>query len=229
MKRAEFAAFGVNLPQDSRRFFAGFFAHFFARFAPLRAVFLRPRFTERFTEKIAQKIAPRFTPRFALRFAALALSLAFFGGCGYLPMSFYAKQSIGENIYVESVVSLSDPENSVIAKDALNLAVMTRFQSGISDKQNADTTIHIELSGISIYSISDSRTGFANFYRANVSMNFRYKDKSGAERSFHNVGSYDFALEPNSTLTDEKRFAAISEASLQGIDRFIAQVAYHYR
>ncbi len=159
----------------------------------------------------------------------LSISAIFFVGCGYYPVSYYSKQSLGENIYIESTISLSDPQNSVIAKDALNQAIMNRFQSNITTKENADTIIKVDMIGIDIYSIADSSNGFASFYRAHVSIKFSYTDKNGNQRQFVNHGIYDFSVESLSTVTDEKRYAAINQASLQAIDKFIAQVAYNWR
>lgn len=153
----------------------------------------------------------------------------FLASCGYYPISYYSKQSLGANIYVESIVALSDPENSVIAKDALNQAIVTRFQSSLVDKENADTIINIEISDINMYSIADSDSGFPSFYRMQVGVHFYYTDKNGNNRNFTNIGIYDFSIEGLSTVTDEKRFSAINQASLQAIDKFIAQVAYNWR
>lgn len=155
--------------------------------------------------------------------------LIIFAGCGYYPMSYYSKQSLGGNIYVESMVALSDPENSVIAKDALHRAVATRFHSNLVSKENADTIIYVAMKNINMYSIADSDSGFPGFYRVQVDIEFRYTDTKGNKRTFNNTGIYDFSVEALSTVTDEKRFSAISQASLQAIDRFIAQVAYNWR
>ncbi|WP_258443416.1 LPS assembly lipoprotein LptE [Helicobacter sp. 16-1353] len=159
----------------------------------------------------------------------LIFPLIFLAGCGYYPISYYSKQSLGENIYVESIATLSDPENSVIAKDALHQAIVTRFQSNLTSRENADSIIHMEISNIYMYSIVDSQSGFPSFYRMQVSIKFNYTDKNGDNKSFTNIGIYDFSVEGLSTVTDEKRFAAINQASLQAIDKFIAQVAYNWR
>lgn len=153
----------------------------------------------------------------------------FLAGCGYMPLSYYSKQGIGENIYVDSIVNLSDPQNSVLAKDALNRAILTRFHSNLVSKSNAETIITMNIVDINLDSIADSRNGFANFYRASVQIEFSYADKRGIERVFRNYGSYDFSVDTLSTITDDRRFSALTQASIQAIDKFIAQVAYHWR
>ncbi|MGX2982824.1 LPS assembly lipoprotein LptE [Helicobacter sp. 23-1045] len=149
-----------------------------------------------------------------------------FSGCGYYPMSYFVKKSLGENIYVESVVNLSDPENSLIAKDALNQAIAQKFHLRLVDKESADTIIRTEITAVSVDSIADNDAGFANFYRASVTMSFDYTDKNGNARRFQNYGFYDFPVDVVSTITDETRFNAIKEASISAIDKFIAQVAF---
>lgn len=153
----------------------------------------------------------------------------FLSSCGYYPVSYYSKQSLGENVYVQASVSLSDPENSIIAKDALLQAVAVRLHSNLNDKDNADTIITIDMNDINMYSIADDADGFPRFYRMQVRVKFSYTDKNGNARNYNNVGVYDFSVEGQSTVTDEKRFLAINQASLQAIDKFIAQVAYSWR
>lgn len=159
--------------------------------------------------------------------ALFTLLIAFFlAGCGYYPMSYYAKQSLGENIYVEAVVNLADPENSLIAKDALNQAIAQKFHAKLVAKSDADTIIRTEITSVSVDSIADNDAGFANFYRASVNISFEYTDKKGVARKFSNYGFYDFPVDVISTITDETRFNAIKEASLSAIDKFIAQASF---
>lgn len=152
-----------------------------------------------------------------------------FIGCGYRPISYYAKQTLGINIYVNANISLSDPENTVIAKDALNRAISTRLQSNLTSKDNADTIINIDMTNINIYSIADGSDGFSDFYRASVELSFTYTDKLGRAQKFINTGNYDFPVDRVSIITDDKRFFAINQASIQAIDRFIAQVVSNWR
>lgn len=149
-----------------------------------------------------------------------------FTACGYYPMSYFTKQSLGENIYVESVVNLSDPENSIIAKDALNQAITQKFHLKLVPKSEADTIIRTEITSVSMDSIADNDAGFANFYRASVNISFEYTDKKGNLRKFQNYGFYDFPVNVISTITDENRFNAIKEASISAIDKFVAQAAF---
>lgn len=163
-----------------------------------------------------------------MNYLAAVLCIVFIG-CGYHPVAYYSKKSLGSSIYVDVKISLSDPENSVIAKDALNKAITTRLQSDLTSKNNADTIVTIEITNIDIYSIADGSDGFSNFYRAYVEISFSYLDKLGRSQKFINNGSYDFPVDDISTITDDKRFSAINQASIQAIDKFIAQTASSWR
>lgn len=163
---------------------------------------------------------------FAFLVVFVTLIATFIAGCGYYPMSYYTKQSFGENIYVESIVNLADPENSLIAKDALNQAIAQKFHLKLVSKSDADTIIRTEITSVSVDSIADNDAGFANFYRASVNISFEYTDKKGNVRKFSNYGFYDFPVDVISTITDENRFNAIKEASISAIDKFVAQAAF---
>lgn len=164
-----------------------------------------------------------------IKIVSISLLCIFISSCGYYPVSYYSKQTLGENIYVKANISLSDPENSIIAKDALLQAIAIRLHSNLSNKDNADTSVLIDMNDIYMYSIADDKDGFPRFYRIQVRINFSYTDKKGNSRNYSNIGIYDFSVEGQATVTDEKRFEAINQASLQAIDKFIAQIAYSWR
>jgi len=144
-------------------------------------------------------------------------------GCGYLPASKQARKVVGDKIFVEVTVSLQDPENAVLIKDAARKAVVTRFHSSLVPQAQAKTTLWIELTGISFTPLQYDTNGYVIVYRANIITNVirrTYKEK----KSYNARGSYDFAIEPNAVITDNQRFDAIRQASLKALDSFIAQV-----
>ncbi len=177
----------------------------------------------------AESRESRKSHRIATLAALAILAIAIFcAGCGYYPISYYSKQSLGSSLFVESRVNLADPENSVIAKDALNQAIAQKFHANLVPRAQAESVIVTEITDVDVYSIADNDAGFANFYRASVRMSFSYTDKKGNARKFSNYGFYDFPVDVISTITDETRFNAIKEASLSAIDKFVAQVAYYW-
>jgi len=155
-------------------------------------------------------------------FAAFLL-LLFTAGCGYLPASKQARKVVGDKIFVEVIVSLQDPENAVLIKDAARKAVVTRFHSSLVPQAQAKTTLWIELTGISFTPLQYDTNGYVIVYRANINTNVTRR-KNAEKKSYNTRGSYDFAIEPNAVITDNQRFEAIRRASLKAIDAFIAQV-----
>ncbi len=149
--------------------------------------------------------------------------LLFVSGCGYMPASKQARKVVGEKVFVEVSVSLEDPENAVLIKDAARKAVVTRFHSSLVPQAEADSTLWVSLSGISFVPLQYDINGYVIVYRANININVTRRTKTG-QKSYNTRGSYDFAIEPNAIITDTQRFEAIRQASLKALDSFIAQV-----
>ncbi len=144
-------------------------------------------------------------------------------GCGYLPASKQARKAVGERLFVEVTVSLQDPENAVIIKDAARKAVVTRFHSSLVPQAEAKTTLWVELAGISFTPLQYDENGYIIIYRANTSI--RVTRRSGGSKKVYKAqGTFDFGIEPNAVITDTQRFDAISQASLKALDSFVAQV-----
>ena len=144
-------------------------------------------------------------------------------GCGYLPASKQARKVVGDKIFVEVIVSLQDPENAILIKDAARKAVVTRFHSSLVPQAEAKTTLWVQLSGISFSPLQYDSNGYVIVYRANINIHVTRR-ANGKEKGYNARGSYDFAIEPNAIITDTQRFQAIRQASLKALDSFIAQV-----
>lgn len=151
------------------------------------------------------------------------LVFVFITGCGYLPASKQARKVVGGKIFVEVTVSLQDPENAVLIKDAARKAVVTRFHSSLVPQAQAKTTLWVELTGISFTPLQYDTNGYVIVYRANITTNVIRRSKT-EKKSYNARGSFDFAIEPNAVITDNQRFDAIRQASLKALDSFIAQV-----
>ncbi|PAF48183.1 hypothetical protein BKH46_02435 [Helicobacter sp. 12S02634-8] len=148
-------------------------------------------------------------------------------GCGYLPAAYYAQKALGDSVYVQLVVNLPNPENSVQFKDSLNKAVISRFQNRLASQKNADSIITIKITKVTDTSIATNEQGFTTFYRATVYADFTYANKKGGSKTFENNGYYDYAVSlENPLVTYNNRFYAIDQAINQTIDKFITQVAY---
>ncbi|MDO7253425.1 LPS assembly lipoprotein LptE [Helicobacter cappadocius] len=151
----------------------------------------------------------------------------FFCGCGYFPSAYYAQKVLGDSVYVKLIVNLPNPENSVQLKDALNRAVISRFQSTLASQKDADSIITIEITDVTDTSIATNEQGFTTFYRAFAYVTFTYANKRGQSETFKNTGYYDYAVSLENPLTTyNNRFYAIEQATNQTIDKFITQVSY---
>lgn len=151
-------------------------------------------------------------------------ALILFAGCGYQPASHYAKSVVGESVSTEVVISMEDPQNTVIIKDAVAMAVITKFRTSLVPKNASQTHLKIAISGVGFTPLRYDTNGYVITYRTTVSMSI--ERLSGDKRELYSTrGIYDFAIEPNAIITDQARFEAIRQGAQKGIDAFIAQVA----
>ncbi len=156
----------------------------------------------------------------------LAVLLLFLGGCGYKPASVEARKVLKNDVYVDSRVNLKDLENSVIIKDSLNEAIISRFGGRIASEADAETRINIHLNDVTFKTLLTDNRGYSVVYRAIVKLDFEVADKTGTiQDRFATYGNYDFSSEANSVISDKKRFEAIKQASQHAIDEFISKIA----
>jgi hypothetical protein len=154
------------------------------------------------------------------------LILVFFSGCGYKPTYIYTKKVLGDDIYVDVDISLKDPQNSVLITDAINEAVISKFRSNLTrNKEDASSRLYISLGGISFRPIQYDENGYIIAYKTYISLSARYVDKDGEKNSISSSGNYDFTIEANSVISDNKRFEAIKFAALKAIDGLISKIS----
>jgi len=99
------------------------------------------------------------------------LMLAFLSGCGYKPVSYYAKHALGQKIYAEVTISRQDPTNSVLIKDAVNEAIVSRFGAKLVSKEEAESILHIKIGSIAFSPTVYDKYGYVVAY---VSDNNRF-------------------------------------------------------
>ena len=156
----------------------------------------------------------------------IVLSLLVFCGCGYKPSSYYTKQVLGDKIYAKVLIDINDPENSVLIKDAINEAIVSRFKSKIANKRDlSNTELIVKFKSKSFTPIAYDKDGYVIAYKTKVSLNISYIDKFGKKGSMDVKGSYDFPIEANSVISDTKRFEAIKFASYKALSEFISKMS----
>lgn len=146
-------------------------------------------------------------------------------GCGYKPTTYYAKQALGESIYAEVTISRQDPQNTVLIKDSVNEAIVSRFGGRIVTKEVAETQLHVAIGSISFTPTVYDTYGYVIAYKANVVLNIKYQKGNEKPQAFQTTGEYDFSIEPNSIISDTKRFEAIRFAANDALDEFISKIA----
>ncbi len=151
--------------------------------------------------------------------------LLIFVGCGYKPASTYTKNVLGQKIYTQVKVYLRDPENAVLIKDAINEAVVSRFKGSLAPKKYANSEIIVSLNSVNFYPLEYDTQGYVVYYRATTSLNIVYKNRDGKTQTMNVSGNYDFPIEPNSVISDTKRFEAIKESSKKALDKFISKIS----
>jgi len=145
-------------------------------------------------------------------------------GCGYKPSSKYAREVLGNRVSTSVVISQTDPENSVIIKDAVDKAVIEIFHSNLVEKRYATTHLSLRMSVPSYTPVQYDTNGFIIGYRARITLMITRESKE-IKKNYTAVGTYDFAITPNSVLTEQQRFDAIKFSSFKAISAFVAQVS----
>jgi hypothetical protein len=122
------------------------------------------------------------------------------------------------------VVSLSDPENAVVIKDALNRALYSRLKSLATTKKEADSTIRVVYKSIKFRPLQYDKSGYVVYYQANIKLKFELI-RGEVKEVRDIVGMYEFPISPSAIISNELRFEAIKEGSVRALDQFIAYLS----
>lgn len=156
---------------------------------------------------------------FAISFSMVA--------CGYKPSSYYAKKEMEGNVFVKLNISLEDPKNSVLVKDAINKLLIQKLDSKlVSDEVHADVIMNVQINSVSIQTLQYDTLGYNKLYRAYIVLKISYFRKSDEIRkSFTVDGEHDFSVDDGTTITETKRFDAISNAASKALDEVLSKIA----
>ena len=150
--------------------------------------------------------------------------LLLFGGCGYKPSAKYSRSVLGEKVSTFVIISKEDPENSVLVKDAIDVALIDTFHTSLTDKAHSDAHLKISISNPTYTPIQYDANGFVVAYRMKITLKIQ-RFKNGKVKSYTAQGYYDFAVSPNAIITDQQRFEAIRYAAQKALVSFVAQVS----
>ena len=147
-------------------------------------------------------------------------------GCGYRPASSYAKTAIEGDVYVDLKIDIDNSQNSVLVKDAMNEMILNQFNATLShNKKDADTYVTVSLSSISHTSLSKDDDGYTKSYRTSVSIKMSY-NKIGEEIKSVSVSDYyDYSVDTDSVITDQKKKVAIKIAATKALSNIFSKIA----
>lgn len=147
--------------------------------------------------------------------------------CGYKPSSYYAKKEMEGNVFVKLNVSLVDPKNSVLVKDAISKLLIQKLDSNlVNSEENADVIMDLTINSVTMQTLSYDTDGYNKLYNAVVVLGVKYFRKdNGIRKSFTVEGEYDFSIDDGTTITETKRFDAISSATDKALDEVLSKIA----
>ena len=131
------------------------------------------------------------------------------------------------NVFVKLNVSLEDPKNAVLVKDAVNKILIQKLDSKLVDKESiADVVMNVTINSVSMQTLQYDALGYNKLYRAVVVLKIDYFRKdNGIKKSFAVDGEHDFSIDDGTTITETKRFDAISNAANKALDEVLSKIA----
>lgn len=160
----------------------------------------------------------------AFKILLLVNVVFFISACGYTPSSKFARSVVGERVSTSVIISLEDPENTVIVKDAVDSAIIEVFHASLVDRADSDTHLVLSIGAPSYEPIIYDKNGYVIGYRMTIDLHIkRYHD--GVEKKYTASGNHDFTIEPNAVVTDQERFEAIQFSAQKAILAFVAQIS----
>lgn len=152
------------------------------------------------------------------------VTISLITACGYRPSAKFSRELLGQKISTEVSISLQDPQNTVLIKDAVDSAIVETLQSSLTTKDKSDAHLQISISNPSYSPIQYDANGYVIAYRMTVTLNI-IKFQDGKSKSYSSKGSYDFSVTPNAVITDQERFDAIEFSASKAIGSFIAKIS----
>lgn len=145
--------------------------------------------------------------------------------CGYKTSSHYAKEQLKGKVFVNLLIDLQDPRNTVLIKDELSEILVHRLDSKlVYERSLADTVLDLKLKSVSMEELQYDDQGYNKLYKAVVKIYVKYKNKEKTE-SFFVSGDYDFSIDDETTITDTKRYNAIKNAASEALEEVISRLA----
>ena len=159
-----------------------------------------------------------------MKILSLIFVVLLFASCGYQPSSKFARNMVGDKVSTNIIISSRDPENSVIIKDAIDLAIIKIFHASLTDRQHSKTHLELTVSNPTYRPIQYDENGYIVAYQTTIRLNIK-KYFNGISKLYTTKGRYNFTIAPNAVITDQERFQAIKLSATKAIESFIAKVS----
>ncbi len=159
-----------------------------------------------------------------MRFISVVLVILLCSACGYKPSAKYSRQILGDKISTSVVISGIDPENTVLIKDAVDVAVLEVFHASLVSKEISTTHLRLKLGNLIYTPIEYDAQGFVVSYRTSVELLINRKNEN-QQQDYKVYGTYDFKITANAVITDKQRFEATQFSSQKAIKAFVAKVS----
>ena len=159
------------------------------------------------------------------RLLFILLSLGFLlGGCGYKPATHYTQQALGDRIFADVAVSREDPRGAGVMADTLREAVVAKFGGRLVSRDEADTHLQIQSASHHIAPLQRDAQGFVVLYRSTVTLTTLINSPTLKNRTIQTSGIYDFAVSPDSVLSESERTSASRQGASRALDELVARV-----
>jgi len=158
-----------------------------------------------------------------MRILGLAAAL-WMTGCGYQPAAHFAKSVLGDSVSTEVHILMEDPQNTVLIKDAVDRAVITKLRTSLVSKAASESHLDVRVSGVTFTPLRYDTDGYIVTYRTTVALAIAHQ-RQNQQKNYTTKGVYDFDIEPNAIISDQARFEAISQGAAKALDAFVAQLS----
>ena len=146
-------------------------------------------------------------------------------GCGYKPTSYYAKQEILENVFVNVKINLNNIDTSALLKNEMLEIIFNKFgRQIVFDKNKADTILNITLSNVAISEVKYDSLGYADKYRATVNIKLDYS-VDGKKRNMSFSDFSDFFVHENNIITQNRQEESIKIATLKALREVLSKIS----
>jgi len=159
------------------------------------------------------------------RFSYTLLAVVFIIGCGYKPVSRYAKGVLKEPVYVDVKLSKVEPQNGIFLKDEILKLIKTQLHQRVVNKRElASSIIEVPNYHFNYSVLTKDRNGYVTRYRIKSYITFNLiSEDENLTKSIKT--SEDVNIESNSLTSDRAKDVAMKTAIKKAMDSFLAYLA----